>query len=148
MLNAAQRFWFEPRPAEELYDIVVDPHEINNLADSAEQAATLTRMRSALTDWRGAIADYSETAELQMAKEFWPDGEQPVTQAPQISINKAGKASIVPAAANDSVGYRINGGAWKLYIKPLLLPNSATVEAKSVRYGWAESSVTLFLYKR
>jgi N-sulfoglucosamine sulfohydrolase len=147
-LNAAQRFWFEPRPAEELYDIVADPYEINNLIDSADYAATLARMRDALTDWRSAIADYSETAELQMAKEFWPDGEQPVTQAPQISINKAGKASIVPAAANDSVGYRINGGAWKLYSKPLLLPNSATVEAKSVRYGWAESSVTLFLYKR
>ncbi len=147
-LNAAQRFWFEPRPAEELYDIVADPYEIKNLIDSADYAATLARMRDALTDWRSAIADYSETAELQMAKEFWPDGEQPVTQAPQISINKAGKASIVPGAANDSVGYRINGGAWKLYSKPLLLPNSATVEAKSVRYGWAESSVTLFLYKR
>ena len=99
-------------------------------------------MRSALTDWRGAIADYSETAELQMAKDFWPDGEQPVTQAPQISINKVGKASIVPGAANDSVGYRINGGAWKLYSQPLSLPNSATVEAKSVRYGWAESLLT------
>ena len=141
-LNAAQRFWFEPRPAEELYDIVVDPHEINNLADSAEQAATLTRMRSALTDWRGAIADYSETAELQMAKDFWPDGEQPVTQAPRISINTAGTAIIVPSAANDSVGYRVNGGPWRLYSKPLSLPKNAILEAKSVRYGWAESQST------
>ena len=141
-LNAAQRFWFEPRPAEELYDIVADPHEINNIADSAEQIDTLARMRTALINWRGAIADYSETTELAMAKDFWPDGEQPVTQVPQISINKEGTASIVPSAADDSVGYRINGGVWKLYSKPLSLPKKALLEAKSVRYGWAESPLT------
>ncbi len=141
-LNAAQRLWFEPRPAEELYDIVADPHEINNLINSVEQAATLARMRSALTDWRVAIVDYSETAELQMAKDFWPNGKQPVTQAPEISIDNLGTASIAPAAVDDSVGYRVNGGAWKLYSKPLSLPKSAIVEAKSVRYGWAESQLT------
>ncbi|MDC1210945.1 sulfatase [Porticoccaceae bacterium] len=138
-LNAAQRFWFQPRPAEELYDIVADPHEINNLVDSAAHAATLARMRSALLDWRGSIIDYSETAELEMAKDFWPNGDQPVTQAPDISINIAGTASLAPAAVNDSVGYRVNGGAWKLYSKPLSLPKNAILEAKSVRYGWAES---------
>ena len=47
-LNAAQRFWFESRPAEELYDTGSDPHEINNLADSADQVATLARMRTSL----------------------------------------------------------------------------------------------------
>ncbi len=54
-LNTAQRFWFEPRPAEELYNIDSDPHEINNLADSAEHVATLARMRRVLLDWRGMI---------------------------------------------------------------------------------------------
>ena len=138
-LNAAQRFWFESRPAEELYELDSDPHEINNLADSAEQVATLARMRRALLDWRGAIGDFSETEELEMAKNFWPNGEQPVTKTPQILINNVGTASIVPSAENDSVGYRVNGDAWKLYSKPLSLPKNAILEAKSVRYGWAES---------
>lgn len=138
-LNAAQRFWFESRPAEELYDIDSDPHEINNLADSAEQVATLARMRTALLDWRRAVGDFSEIDELEMAKNFWPNGEQPVTKAPQILINKVGTASLVPSAVYDSVGYRVNGDAWKLYSKPLSLPKNAILEAKSVRYGWAES---------
>lgn len=140
-LNAAQRFWFGSRPAEELYDIDSDPHEINNLADSAQQVATLARMRRALLDWRGVIGDLSETAELEMAKNFWPNGEQPVTNTPQILINKVGTASIVPSTVHDSVGYRVNGGAWNLYSKPLSLPKNAILEAKSVRYGWAESPV-------
>ena len=140
-LNAAQRFWFESRPAEELYELDSDPHEINNLADSAEQVATLARMRRALLDWRGAIGDFSETEELEMAKNFWPNGEQPVTKTPQILINNVGTASIVPSAENDSVGYRVDGDAWKLYSKPLSLPKNAILEAKSVRYGWAESPV-------
>ena len=42
---------------------------------------------------------------------------------------------------DDSVGYRVNGDAWKLYSKPLSLPKNAILEAKSVRYGWAESPV-------
>ena len=36
---------------------------------------------------------------------------------------------------DDSVGYRVNGDAWKLYSKPLSLPKNAILEAKSVRYG-------------
>ena len=62
-------------------------------------------------------------------------------KAPQILINKVGTASLVPSAVHDSVGYRVNGGAWNLYSKPLSLPKNAILEAKSVRYGWAESPV-------
>ena len=96
-------------------------------------------MRTALLDWRRAVGDFSEIDELEMAKNFWPNGEQPVTKAPQILINKVGTASLVPSAVYDSVGYRVNGDAWKLYSKPLSLPKNAILEAKSVRYGWAES---------
>jgi hypothetical protein len=98
-------------------------------------------MREALTNWTKNVGDFSDTTELQMAEDFWPNGEQPVTQPPTISINKAGMANIVPAAANDSIGYRINGGTWKLYSQPVLVPKSAILEAKSVRYGWAESAL-------
>ena len=87
------------------------------------------------------IGDFSKTDELEMAKNFWPNGEQPVTETPQILINTVGTASLVPSADHDSVGYRVNGGAWNLYSKPLSLPRNTILEAKSVRYGWAESPV-------
>ena len=60
------------------------------------------------------------------------------------SINKAGHGEHSACGSHDSVGYRVNGGAWKLYSKPLSLPKSAILEAKSVRYGWAESPVISF----
>lgn len=140
-LNTLQRLWFEPSPKEALYDIQADPHEVNNLANSAKHHNTLMRMREALSNWTKNVGDFSDSTELQMAEGFWPNGEQPVTQPPTISINKAGMANIVPAAADDSIGYRINGGTWKLYSQPVLVPKNAILEAKSVRYGWAESSL-------
>jgi arylsulfatase A-like enzyme len=39
---------YHQRPAEELYDVAADPHEMNNLAGEAEHRATLTRMRHRL----------------------------------------------------------------------------------------------------
>jgi arylsulfatase A-like enzyme len=140
-LNSAQSLWFEPTPAEALYDIQADPHEINNLANSAKHQDTLVQMRKALKNWRNSVGDLSETTELDMAKQFWPNGEQPVTQPPKIAINQSGMATIVPAATHDSLGYRINGGAWVIYSGPISLPKGAVLEAKAVRYGWAESTL-------
>ena len=38
-------------PAEELYDLEADPHEIRNLADSPLHRAVLARLRSVLEQW-------------------------------------------------------------------------------------------------
>jgi HEAT repeat protein len=47
-LIGPQRFFWEKKPAEELYDLKTDPHEVKNLIGSSEHRETLTRMRSAL----------------------------------------------------------------------------------------------------
>ena len=41
----------KPRPAEELYDVVNDPHELYNLAADIRYAAVLDELRKALVDW-------------------------------------------------------------------------------------------------
>jgi len=46
-LNAAQSSFWKPRPAEELYDLQNDPHEIRNLADSGEHKEALVRLSNA-----------------------------------------------------------------------------------------------------
>jgi len=142
-LNSVQRFWFEPRPAQELYDIVADPYEINNLADNPEYSETLDQMRNALEAWRSTMPDYSDRPELEMARDFWPDGVQPVTSAPTIEVSSEGLTSIVPVDPDDSIGYRINNGRWRIYSEPFTLPTGSQIQAKAVRYGWAESPVVI-----
>jgi N-sulfoglucosamine sulfohydrolase len=43
--------FIEPRPAEELYDVVNDPHQLYNLAENAEYADALNEMRMLLDNW-------------------------------------------------------------------------------------------------
>jgi uncharacterized sulfatase len=44
-LGPKQRFFWEPRPPEELYDLQNDPDEVHNLADSPEHQDTLKQLR-------------------------------------------------------------------------------------------------------
>jgi hypothetical protein len=51
-LNQNQMGCFvKPRPAEELYDIKNDPHELHNLSDNPEHVQVLREFRQALSDW-------------------------------------------------------------------------------------------------
>ena len=51
-LSAAQSACFAiPRPVEELYDLVADPHELANLAADPKHAGVLAELRRALADW-------------------------------------------------------------------------------------------------
>ncbi|MEX2176816.1 MAG: sulfatase [Pirellulaceae bacterium] len=42
----------KPLAKEELYDLAVDPHELANLADEPQHAATLAKLRAELDDWK------------------------------------------------------------------------------------------------
>ncbi|MDZ7317438.1 MAG: sulfatase, partial [candidate division KSB1 bacterium] len=50
------RFW-RPKPAEELYDVVNDPWEVNNLAGNPQYAEVLQRMRADLRAWMLEVRD-------------------------------------------------------------------------------------------
>jgi arylsulfatase A-like enzyme len=64
--NPAQSaFWMTPRPAEELYDLQLDPDETWNLAASTEVEATLRKFRAALEEWTLRRFDLS----------LWPESE-------------------------------------------------------------------------
>ena len=53
------RIFHKPRPAEELYDVVVDPQEVNNLANDPRHAKTLTELRDKLKAWGTETNDVS-----------------------------------------------------------------------------------------
>jgi arylsulfatase A-like enzyme len=48
---------YHTRPAEELYDLASDPHELKNLATSPQHAAKLQELRAALREWSKAQGD-------------------------------------------------------------------------------------------
>ncbi|MGJ8725386.1 MAG: sulfatase family protein [Roseibacillus sp.] len=68
-LTTAQTVYFEvPRPAEELYDCVADPYEIENLASQEEFKEDKERLSKRLDDWVKATGD--SVPELRTADEF------------------------------------------------------------------------------
>ncbi len=48
---AAELFMADHKPTEELYDLANDPHEVHNLADSADHEKVLVRLRAAHVKW-------------------------------------------------------------------------------------------------
>lgn len=64
-LNEAQKHFWEPKPAEELYDLQNDRDEVNNLASRPEHQATLKRLREAQQRLARNIRDVG----------FLPEGE-------------------------------------------------------------------------
>lgn len=62
-LNSLQATYFDSsqRSAEELYDLVNDPHQTTNLADHLDHTAELARHRALLADWETQTEDRGQT---------------------------------------------------------------------------------------
>jgi len=56
-------FFGDSKPAEELYDLENDPHEIHNLAADPAHTAELARHRKLLADWIAATGDKGQSPE-------------------------------------------------------------------------------------
>ena len=52
------------RPAEELYDLSKDPHELNNLAGREKQAKVKARLKHQLQDWMAGQGDLGQATEM------------------------------------------------------------------------------------
>lgn len=65
-LKAAQKHFWETKPAGELYDLSKDPDEVNNLASSPEHQAILKRLRKAQQDLAKEIRDVGFLPEAEI----------------------------------------------------------------------------------
>ncbi|MGB6231331.1 MAG: sulfatase [Litorimonas sp.] len=145
-LTAAQEPYFEaPRPRDELYDTRTDPHEVVNLAARPQHAETLARLSAAMDDWIAETGDLSAMEELDMIERMWPGGTQPVTEAPTYERLSDGRIRLASATDGASIGYRTSGNeGWSLYVDSITLKAGQTLEAKAIRYGFAESPVARY----
>ena len=154
-LGPAQSQYFDaPRPRYELYDLEKDPEEVNNLAELPAYAEIKARLIQRLQAWRDDIGDLGNMPELEMVMDMWGGVVQPVTRPPiirQLAETVAGDASeqgrefqqimLEETTVGSSLGYRIDGGVWRLYKEPVAIAKGQLFEAKAVRYGFKESGI-------
>ena len=149
-LPEAAKMLFEPLPEVQFYDTLNDPHEVRNLANDPAYEEEQSRLQSALDDWMGETKDLSSVPEEVLINEFWPGGEQPVTAAPDIAVtmsNAVATVALTSPMAGASIGYRLDPTSthWFLYTDPITVPIGTQIEAKAVRYGYAESDISAAL---
>ena len=83
-LSSVQKLhWAPTKPIEELYDTLADPHEVNNLADSASLRRILGRMRKVHLQWMVETRDTGLLSEAEM--HIRAEGSTPYEMARQIS---------------------------------------------------------------
>ncbi len=152
-LNEAQAQWFKmPRPAEEFYDDIADPHSVNNLINDPKYAKDIKRLKAELERW---LEDYNTDwylTEQQRRDKILPNnGKQPVLAAP--IIVKSGEAlKIGTDNGGASIVYKINGEghtkkSWFLYTSPIEgLKSGDVVTAVATRAGYKSSKVTEYIY--
>ena len=110
------------------------------MARDPAYAATLARLSQQLEDFLLRVNDTSNLSEAQLRDTFLDNNALPKTPAPTVEW-RDGRAHLAsPIGA--SIGYRLPSEQnWQLYVEPL---QANSFEAKSVRYGWAESTALNF----
>ena len=145
------------RPAEELYDVQKDPHQIVDIAGDPAHRATLEKMRGAVGEWMTRIGDQGLINEAELIQRMWPGGAQPLTARPYIlsrrstdvperretiAVTPPMELVIYVPTQGASIGYTTDDGAkprWRLYTGPIRVTGPMTLRAKAIRYGYAES---------
>ena len=107
--------WYnKTKPKYELYDIVNDPYELNNLYNNKDYDSIFYELKKKLDNWIDG-SDYGNITENQILKEMWPNGEKPKLKDPSI-IQKDNGINIISNNNNSSVGWRNNKTEnWKIY---------------------------------
>jgi len=132
-LNKAQSLFFETKAPEALYDLDVDPFEINNLAKNPKYQETLAKMRGELNTWIEGMPDLSFYPEHHLVNNAF-DNPEAFGQAHKADIQEyikiADLALLDVAEAKSEIEAAINSeDAWKRYWG-LIVCSSFAIEAK------------------
>ncbi len=145
-LDAAQlAFMLPTKPAEELYDVTVDRHEIHNLAASPQHQSILREMRAALEQWQQETKDLGRVPEEELRERMRPGGVWQQVAAPVISATPGGgKVRVILTSMTEgaSIAYTTETGNrphWNLYAGELILEPRQVLRVKACRLGFLDS---------
>ncbi len=150
-LNEFQKQWFrESKPKEELFDCLIDPYELNNIADNPAYKDKIDELRDEMDQWLKVIGDNPDLPEGELIKKLWNGkNKQPATSAPVID-NDNGEISITCKTEGASIGYKIlkarekSQPSWEVYQNPLVLPEGAELQVKAHRIGFKASDIAVY----
>lgn len=131
-LTAAQRgFLAESKPAEELYDVVADPHEVRNLAADPTLVDQLDRLRGALDAWCEQHGDLGLIPEDELIERWRPGGVEPTTAAPELTVVD-GRVAAACATPGASIAWTVNPPVGELEPRPSPAEATAALVAGEV----------------
>jgi N-sulfoglucosamine sulfohydrolase len=143
-LDPIQALWFQkPRPEEQLYDTLADPHEVHDIARDPGSQSHLERLRAALEDWMRENHDDPLRPEKDLVESMWPGGVQPKTASPTIALRE-GRVAMDCPTVGAAIAYQVDGRGfapdhWFLYTGPFEAVPGSTVSATAIRVGYAQS---------
>lgn len=106
LLTPLQRSIVAPtKPIEELYDLIVDPHEEVNVAEDAQHTDALVRLRAALDAWHDDFGDLGVLDEEDLVEEWRPGGHRQVTGPVEVSTDQAGRLVAECSTPGSRIGW-------------------------------------------
>jgi len=166
-LDKNQAQWFRSqKPNEELFDTLVDPYELNNLALDPEYKHIVSRLSVEMDRWLTDISDSPKLSEADLIDRLWQRKKhQPVTDAAEINYlkikslqtkNQQAKhpqktVSISSATEGAAISYKliknqIEPDSWSMYHGPFTVDSSVSSRVEIIavahRIGYAESRVS------
>ena len=104
---------------EELYDLRNDPHEVVNLVDDPAYANVLVEMRGLLENHQKTHGDLGLMEEWEYFRQIWPEGQKPVTAAPEAARAGDSALTIICPTEGASLGWQYAGEkTWRVYTGP------------------------------
>ena len=116
-LNKAMINWYKNSKSKyELYNVINDPYELNNLYKNKDYDSVFNDLKKKLNNWIDD-SDYGNKEEADLIKEIWPNGKKPELKEPKIL--KQGKSfKIISNNENSSLGWRDSTiKNWRIYLE-------------------------------
>jgi hypothetical protein len=147
-LSPTQMRWFQPKgTAEELYDVLNDPYQLNDLANNPAYATVLTRFRETFNKWQKEVPDLGAIPEKQLIKQMWNGGDKPPVTTDPLFVRSDNVVAIKCITDGASIAYKLVGAdgivpqRWEVYTQPVELQKGQKIMALAQRIGYLPSKV-------
>ncbi len=146
-LTPKQALWFRPtKDSIEFFDTWNDPDELNNLANEESMQEEIEVLRQQMDAWIARTNDLGIMPEEKFLSQLWPDGRQPVTADPEISLDGS-KISITSETPSASIGYQWVeneeelSDAWRIYQAEISPQEGKMLFVRAHRIGYRPSQL-------